>query len=525
MSQALMRQPQPPWEDAPMPGDGQAEGGAAEEMRHTPPHNLAVEQELLGALLVNNDVLARVEDLIGVEDFYNEVHRRIFDAARRMIWAGQICTPPTLKTYFERDDLLAQVGGPKYLARLAAMATTVINARDYAEVIRGLALRRLLLDVASDCYERAGNPQVDEDVQDIVARLMQRLDRLETKRGQAEPLWHKDVMQAGLDAAELAYKRGAPMGVTTGLRSLDMLTGGMEPGNLIIIGARPSMGKTAFALYLALAAAREFQTERRQAAAAEAQRRGVELNLDKAPKSKAALFISLEMSTSQIGQRSLAESSGVPYQDMRSGRIDQDAFQKLFLAARQSDPPPLAHLVLRDARLTTIRQAVRRFAARHPLGLVVIDYLQLIRGEERYRGQNGVEQLGDISKGLKNLAGQMNCPIAALSQLNRDVEKRPDKRPNLADLRGSGDIEQDADDVWFLYREEYYREREEPAGGSAEFLAWQDAMEKCRGVMDIINAKNRHGRIGIAKAKFKAATNAFSDLDDGSAPPTQGEIF
>ncbi|MBP6818329.1 MAG: AAA family ATPase [Ferrovibrio sp.] len=467
------------------------------------PHNLDAEQELLGAILVNNEAFERVQGIVRVEDFHSEAHRRIFHAIALKLGRGEVANPVTLKIYFEKDQLLDAVGGSKYLVRIAAVATTIINAIEYAKVVRELSLRRELLRIAYQAFERASNPLVEEDSGALVTELRRAIDSLD-EAGDIEFLWHGDLLKRGLEKANDAYRRGAPIGIPTGIRALDDKVGRLENGNLILLGARPSMGKTALGLFIAIMAARFFRDQHQD------QQQGA--------RARCVLFISLEMSEDQVGQRGLAEASGVRYSDMRNGRLTSDDVSHMLLAAKTNDSVPLAYVVERGLNLHKIRQAIRRAKAKHGCGLVVIDYLGLIEGDQLHRGQNITHMVGEISRGLKKMAGQFDLPILALAQLNRDLEKRDDKRPQLSDLRNSGDLEQDADDVWFLYRDEYYLERSQPPPSTPEWEAWEEKLNRVAGEAEIIVAKNRHGGVGTVRVRMDVARNQIRALDNPSDP-------
>ncbi len=466
------------------------------------PHNLHAEQDLLGAVLLNNGALDAAREIVTTTDFFTEAHRRIWEAVLAIADRGDVADPVTLKEYFERDALLESIGGPAYLARLAAGGTTVVNAPHYARAVRRISLRRQLLDIARRAWVRASDPKVDDDISDLVGSLRTEMDNLDSDHGASALLWHGDLLRSGFEKACQTYKDGRPAGIPTGIRSLDDKVGGLEPGNLILIGARPSMGKTALGLAVAISVARWF-TQQHGAGLAQA---------------RSVLFISLEMSEEQVGQRGLAEASGVPYSDMRNGRVSQDDINHMMLAAKQNVAVPLAYVVQRGLNLHRIRAEIRRAKRKHNCGLVVIDYLGLIEGEAIVRGGSIAAQVGEISRGLKKFAGQFDLPIIALAQLNRDLEKREDKRPQLADLRNSGDLEQDADDVWFLYRDEYYLERREPPPGTPEWVAWDEQINSARGVGEIIVAKNRHGGVGTVRTRFDVARNQIRGIDDPTDP-------
>lgn len=451
------------------------------------PHNLDAEQELLGSILVNNEAYHRVSGFLSVEHFYNEAHRRIFEAIAVVIERRERADPVTLKAQFERDELLAEIGGPSYLARLALHATTVIGAEDYARVVKDLATRREIAIWANSLAREALDAKVKKTSADLAGEANAGLSRIvETGLGDSIPIVHIfAAVKEGVEEADRRH-RGEYVGVQTRIPEVDDLLGVLEPGDLAILGGRPSMGKTALAL-------------------------GMALNMARA--GDPVLFFSLEMSNKQLGQRSLSNASGVTYRDMRSiNRLSTEQIADLVqISGPAFSAMPFYLVTNRSIKLGQIEALIRTARRRHGIKAVFLDYLGLVRPGNHYKGDR-TNEINEISAGLKGVAGDQAVPIIALSQLNRNLENRPDKRPQMNDLRDGGGIEQDADIVMFTYRDEYYLERAEPKTDTPEWFAWSEKLEMSRGVMEVIIPKVRQGQIGTAKVFYDAATNSFNPI-------------
>ncbi len=478
----------------------------------TPPQNNEAEQALLGAILVNNEAYRRVAEFLLPEHFAAPVHGRIYAAARTLIERAQIANPVTLKNQFEQDGALADVGGAQYLARLAASMVTIINAADYGRTIYDLHLRRQLIaigeDTVNDAYaydlEREGMAQIEAAEKKLFDLATTGLN----ERGFQD---FKTAYTKAIDMAQAAFqKTGRTVGVGTAFVDLDKKLGGLHPSDLIVLAGRPSMGKTALATNIAFNAARAY----REATAPDGKR--------VAEDGAVVAFFSLEMSAEQLATRVLSERSGVSSDKIRRGEISHHDFDK-FLAASQD----LAEIPLHidDTPALTIgalRTRARRLQRSKGLDLVVIDYLQLLRGSgEGYGPDNRVQEVSEITRGLKALAKELNVPVLALSQLSRQVESREDKRPMLSDLRESGSIEQDADVVMFIYRDEYYHgeratPKKTPEEDEAKFQkrydSWFAHFQEIHDQADIIIAKQRHGPIGTIKLRFDTNTTKFDNL-------------
>ena len=466
-----------------------------------PPANVEAEQALLGAILVNNRAFEQVSEFLRPEHFADPVHGRIFDAVAKQINRGQAANPTTLQFYFERDEQLVERGGHAYLARLAASAITVINARDYGSTIHDLFLRRQLIALGEDTVNEAYAPDIEDRATDQIERAEQRLYDLATV-GDYQSGFREfpGVLTSTVREIEAAFKRdGKLVGLSTGLTDLDALLGGLHNSDLLILAGRPSMGKTALATNIAFHAAKTFREEIDEI--------GNKVVVD----GGAVGFFSLEMSAEQLAARILSEEAGISSDKMRKGQISDRDFDQLAHTMRELQN---ARIFIDDTPALTIsalRTRARRLKRQHGLGLIVIDYLQLLSSAGP-RSDNRVQEVSEITRGLKTLAKELEVPVLALSQLSRQVEQRDDKRPQLADLRESGSIEQDADVVMFIFREEYYHSRREPREGTPEHANWQTEGEKFHNVAEVIVAKQRHGPTGRVLLHFNAMLTKFGNL-------------
>ena len=464
-----------------------------------PPHNIEAEQALLGAILVNNEACDRVSSFLKQEHFYDALHGRIYDHAARLIWAGKRATPITLKTFFQGDEAVGELTVPQYLGRLAANATTIINAEDYGRTIYDLAIRRQLIQIGEGMVNIAYDAPIDAPPAVQIEDTEQKLYELaETgKYGSGfEPF--TTALTDAIDMAANAYRRdGGLSGLATGFSDLDQKMGGLQPSDLIIVAGRPSMGKTALATNIAYHVA---QTYRRD------------------PDSDAALdgavvgFFSLEMSAEQLATRIIAEQASIPSEKIRRGRIESDEFDRIVEVSQELQNLPLYIDQTGGTTVAQLAARARRLKRQHDVGLIVVDYLQLLSGSTRRAAEGRVQEVSEITTGLKALAKELHVPVLALSQLSRQVEQREDKRPQLADLRESGSIEQDADVVLFVFREEYYVERRQPRENTEEHKQWQTEMDMVTGKAEVIIGKQRHGPTGTVKLQFTPEFTRFSNL-------------
>lgn len=470
------------------------------------PHNVEAEQALLGAILVNNDAFDRVSDFLQPEHFSEEIHRRVYEIAASLIRAGKLATPVTLKTFLGEHDL----GGitlPQYLARLAAEATTIINASDYGRVIHDLALRRNLIAIGEEVVNVAYDAPVDHPPRAQIEEAERRLYEIaESGRYDGGFQRFSDALTTAIDVAARAYERdGKLSGISTGMTDLDRQLGGLQASDLVIVAGRPGMGKTALATNIAFNIARAYQFEVKPDGSHATTNGGI------------VGFFSLEMSAEQLATRIIAEQSGVPSYRIRRGDISDTDFHLITDAARQMQTVPFYIDQTGGISIAQLTARARRLKRQRGLDLLVVDYLQLLSSSKR--ADNRVQELTEITTGLKTLAKELAVPVLALSQLSRQVESREDKRPQLSDLRESGSIEQDADVVMFVYREEYYLKNKQPREGTEEFSAWVADMERAHGKADIIIGKQRHGPTGTVELQFEAEVTRFSNLAREDALP------
>ncbi|MGE0109875.1 MAG: replicative DNA helicase [Bdellovibrionales bacterium] len=470
----------------------------------TMPHNIEAEQALIGAILVNNNVFEKVADTVKPEHFYDPVHQRIYEAIATLVGRGQIADPKTLRGLFENDPALESVGGAQYLGDLAASVITVINAHDYGQLIHDLHLRRQLItlgeDIVNEAYQQDLDRPANKQIEEAEHFLFELAQTGELNRGFIKL---DKSMAESLRMADEAFKRDSHItGVTTGLRDLDRKLGGFQRSDLIILAGRPSMGKTALATNMAINAAKAFSESNGR-------------------EGSAVAFFSLEMSSEQLSTRLLGDYSSVPADKIRRGEIKQEDFSKFIEASNFLSRAPLYIDDTPGISVASLRTRSRRLKRLVPnLGLIVIDYLQLLHGSAR-NAESRVQEVSEITRGLKGLAKELDLPVIALSQLSRAVEAREDKHPQLADLRESGSIEQDADVVMFVYREEYYHMRSEPSRRADEaedkfntrYQRWMERGEEVRNVAEVLIAKQRHGPIGTVPLHFNGEFTRFSNLE------------
>lgn len=482
--------------------DKQADDGDSRPLHRILPHNIEAEQGLLGALLVNNRALEKVGDFLKPEHFYMPAHQRIYETIFTVIDRGQSASPITLKGYFEKDEDLSEAGGAEYLVDLAANVVSVINAEDYGRTIYDLYMRRALITLGEDVVNEAYSHSLEGDSKDTIemaeARLYDLAESGEVK-GNFDTL--RNSVLTAIELAEKAYKSDSHVtGITTGLRDMDKKLGGFQNADLLILAGRPSMGKTALATNMAFSAAKRY-----------AETGGEEGAI--------VGFFSLEMSADQLATRILADQSGISGDAIRKGNIRQDDFHAFVEASQKLSQIPLYIDDTPALSISAVRTRARRLKRQHGLDLLVVDYLQLLRGTGSRQGtENRVIEVSEITRGLKAIAKELEIPVVALSQLSRQVEQREDKRPQLSDLRESGSIEQDADVVMFVYREEYYLSRTEPDPGTEKHMKWQEKMDMAHNIAECIVAKQRHGPIGMVRLHFNPNLTRFSDLDQVHTP-------
>ncbi|KIC44827.1 DNA helicase [Ruegeria sp. ANG-S4] len=465
----------------------------------TMPHSIEAEQQLLGAILTNNDLYDRVASIIGAEHFYDPVHARIYEVAAARIAKNALASPVTLKSFMAEDEGLKELGGPAYLVKLAGASISAFAVHDYAQMIYDLAIRRELIRLGRDISDKAARVEVSSEPKEQIVEAEQQLYQL-SEQGQTEQGFQsflKAVTEA-VNVTNEAYQRGGGMaGISTGLADLDKQLGGLHPSDLIILAGRPSMGKTSLATNVAFNVAKAYKRGTKPDGSEGAIDGGV------------VGFFSLEMSAEQLAGRVLAEASEISSHKIRQGDMTEAEFRRFVDAAKELEACPLFIDDTPALPISQLAARARRLKRTHGLDLLVIDYLQLCRG----MSDNRVNEIAEISMGMKAIAKELNIPVIALSQLSRQVENRDDKRPQLSDLRESGSIEQDADVVMFVFREEYYKEREKPGDHELEKMEeWKQAMEHLHGKAEIIVGKQRHGPIGTVELSFEAQFTRFGNL-------------
>ncbi len=480
----------------------------------TMPHSTEAEQQLLGAILTNNDVYDRVASIIGAQHFYDPVHARIYEIAAARIAKNNLASPVTLKAFMEDDEGLKELGGPAYLARLAGAAISAFAVRDYAQMIYDLAVRRDLIALGRDISAKAAKVDVASEPREQIVEAEQELYKL-AEQGQTQSGF-QSFLKAVTDAvnvANAAYQRdGGLSGVSTGLIDMDKKLGGLHRSDLLILAGRPSMGKTSLATNIAFNVAKAYKRGVTQDGSEGAINGGV------------VGFYSLEMSAEQLAARILSEASEVPSEQIRRGDMTETEFRRFVDAAKSLEACPLFIDDTPALPISQLAARARRLKRTHGLDVLIVDYLQLVRGTGK--SENRVNEISEITMGLKAIAKELDIPVIALSQLSRQVENREDKRPQLSDLRESGSIEQDADVVMFVFREEYYKEREKPGDHDLEAMAkWQEEMERLHGRAEVVIGKQRHGPIGTVELSFEGRFTRFGNLARPGYPGEGTEGF
>lgn len=473
---------------------------AQPEIQHIP-CNIDAEQALLGAILFDNAAYERLTDRLQARHFFEPFHQRLFAAMEDFIRKGQLAEPIVMQERFRRDPAFEQLGGLRYLADLVNRAPPAANAPDYARLIYDLALRRDLIRIGGDIALEA-QTDVEKAAKDQIEAAEQQLYALaESGAASAGFQTFADALTGAVEMAGEAFKRdGGLAGISTGLVDLDQKLGGLHPSDLLILAGRPSMGKTALATNIAFSVARNYQWEPQPDGTKKTVAGGV------------VAFFSLEMSAEQLAMRLLADASGVSGDRLRKGEIDAAEFGRVRDAALEIQEAPLFIDATGGLSISKLTARARRLKRQSGLDLIIVDYLQLVTASEGKKGEGRVQEVSEITMGLKALAKELSVPVIALSQLSRQVESRDDKRPQLSDLRESGSIEQDADAVMFVYREAYYKGRSPPREGTPEHLTWQEEMDEIRHVAELIIGKQRHGPIGTVKLSFNEDLTKFGNL-------------
>jgi len=467
------------------------------------PHNIEAEQALLGAILVNNEAFYRVSDFLEPRHFFEPIHQNIYQLSRDLIRAGKLATPVTLKTFLDANINIGGLNVSQYLAWLAAEATTIINAEDYGHTIYDLSIRRDLIQVGEDMVNLAYDAPVDFSPRNQIEDAERRLYELaETGRYDGGFQRFAQALTTAVDMAARAYQRdGKLSGLATHLDDLDRMMGGLQPSDLVILAGRPGMGKTSLATNVGYNVAKAWRGEVRPDGHTITVNGGI------------VGFFSLEMSAEQLATRIIAEQTGIPSNQIRRGGISEGDFERIKDHSIELQSLPFYVDETGGLSVAQLAARARRLKRQRGLDLLIIDYLQLLQGSTRRSSENRVQEITEITTKLKALAKELNVPILALSQLSRQVESRDDKRPQLSDLRESGSIEQDADVVLFVYREEYYHLMRKPLESNREkFAEWLAESDKVHGRAEVIIGKQRHGPTGTVELQFDAQVTRFSSL-------------
>jgi replicative DNA helicase len=459
------------------------------------PCNLEAEQAVIGSILVSNEIYDEISPIIDSQKFFDPIHNKIFSTIEMLIAKGLLANPITLKNYFENNEGLKELGGQEYLIKITKFSTSLKQAIDYANIVQEMHVRRELIKISESVLEEAGsNSQDSATGEEMIQNAEKSLFDL-AERGHFNKSFIKfdSALKQTIEMAENAHKNeDGIVGVPTGLTDLDSKLGGLHRQDLVIIAGRPSMGKTALATNIAFYAAK---------------------NLEKKQSKSTVAFFSLEMSSEQLSTRILSEQSRIRSNDIRRGKVTENEFEKFIETSKNISELPLYIDETPAITIAAISNRSRRIKRLFGLELIVVDYIQLMRSGKRME-TNRVQEISEITQGLKALAKELNVPVLALSQLSRQVEQRDDKKPQLSDLRESGSIEQDADVVMFVFREAYYLEKKEPTLGSIEHAEWQQKMDEVSSLAEIMIGKHRHGPTGNVKVEFEAMYTKFKDLEN-----------
>lgn len=465
------------------------------------PANILAEQMLLGSILANNEAFHKISDFLHSDHFYEPIHQKIFIAISTFIDKGLLANHVTLKNHFDNDATLKDMNQSEYLYELSALSSTIINIHDYAKTVVDLAIRRNLISIGENIVNNAYTSDLKVSATDQIETAEQELFSLAShgRELNSNLASIKTSLGAALERIQTAFKHQESItGISTGFIDLDKILCGLQNSDLLILAARPSMGKTALAINIALNAAHYMQTHKKK--------EGEQIG--------SVGFFSLEMSAEQLAARMMAISSDVNSGKLRSGQISENDFVKIVKASKDLSGLPFYIDDTPSISIAALRTRARRMKRRHNLSLLIIDYLQLLKGSGRGNEESRVLEISQITQGLKAIAKELNIPVIALSQLSRAVEQREDKRPLLSDLRESGSIEQDADIVMFIYRDEYYLVRKQPQENTPDHEKWQAEMNKVTNVAEVIIAKQRNGPVGNLKLYFESNTTKFSNFSD-----------
>ena len=455
------------------------------------PNNIEAEQSVIGSILLSNEIFDEINMILNSKNFYDPMHQKIFSAMEKLIYSGMLANPITLKNYFEGEK--DEINIPDYLVKITKFSSSSRQTIEYSKLIYDLFVKRELIKISENIIDASKLNDLDSNGQSIIESFEKSLFDLAEKGSFSSSLVRFDeAMKMTIEMASNAYKNDEGIvGVPTGLRDLDDRLGGLHKSDLLIIAGRPSMGKTALATNIAFNAAKKIQDDNRKSTIA---------------------FFSLEMSSEQLSTRIIAEQSRIKSNDIRRGRISEEQFDKFIETSKNISELPLYIDETPAISIAALSNRARRIKRLYGLDLVVVDYIQLMKASNYKEGR--VQEISEITQGLKALAKELSVPVLALSQLSRAVEQRDDKKPQLADLRESGSIEQDADVVMFVYREAYYLERKEPRPATVEHAEWQAKMNEVSNIAEIIIGKQRHGPTGNIMLEFEAMFTKFKDLQN-----------
>jgi len=459
------------------------------------PCNIEAEQAVIGSVLVSNDIYDDISPILDSQKFYDPIHVKIFTTIESLIAKGLLANPITLKNYFENNEGLKELGGQEYLIKITKFSTSTKQAIDYANIVHEMHVRRELIKISENVLDQASSrDEISHSGEEMIQNAEKSLFDL-AERGHFNQSFMKfeSALKQTIEMAKNAYQNEEGIvGVPTGLADLDSRLGGLHKQDLIIIAGRPSMGKTALATNIAFHAAK---------------------NIEKKETKSTVAFFSLEMSSEQLSTRILSEQSKIRSNDIRRGKVSEKEFEQFIETSKNIFELPLYIDETPAITIAAISNRSRRIKRLYGLELIVVDYIQLMKSNTT-KEYNRVQEISEITQGLKALAKELDVPVLALSQLSRAVEQRDDKKPQLADLRESGSIEQDADVVMFVYREAYYLERKEPTLGSVEHAEWQQKMDEVSRLAEIMIGKQRHGPTGNVKVEFEAMYTKFKDLEN-----------
>ena len=459
------------------------------------PCNIEAEQAVIASILVSNDIYDEISSILDSQKFFDPIHVKLYETIETLISKGLLANPITLKNHFENNEGLKELGGQEYLIKITKFSTSVKQAIDYANIVQEMHVRRELIKISQSVLDEVStNSDVGTSGETIIQNTEKSLFDL-AERGHFNQSFMKfdSALKQTIDMAKSAYQNEEGLvGVPTGLTDLDSRLGGLHKQDLVIIAGRPSMGKTALATNIAFHAAK---------------------NIEKKKSKSTVAFFSLEMSSEQLSTRILSEQSRIRSNDIRRGKVSEKEFEQFIETSKNISELPLYIDETPAITIAAISNRSRRIKRLFGLELIVVDYIQLMRssGKKEY---NRVQEISEITQGLKALAKELNVPVLALSQLSRAVEQRDDKKPQLADLRESGSIEQDADIVMFVFRESYYLQNKEPTVGSIEHAEWQTKMNEISHLAEIMISKQRHGPTGNVKVEFEAMYTKFKDLEN-----------